>query len=77
VVRFGQVLLERDLWQEIFQGGEFCIAHETWYKIPFLYSKQVSSQYFGVKLPMSFCHRASVLDSPMDEFRIFEMIRKQ
>jgi len=33
-----------------------------------------SSQYFGVNLPMSFRRGASVLNSPMDEPRIFEMI---
>ena len=33
-----------------------------------------SSQYLGVNLPMSFCHGPSVLDSPIDQPRIFEMI---
>ena len=36
MVRSGHILLESDLWREIFQGGEFCIAHETWHDFPFL-----------------------------------------
>jgi hypothetical protein len=37
-------------------------------------ARYVSSQYFGVNLLMSFCRSASVLDSPMDQPQIFEMI---
>ena len=36
----------------------------------------VSSQIFGVNLPMSFHQGASVLDSPLDQAQIFEMIRE-
>jgi hypothetical protein len=35
---------------------------------------EVSSQYFGVNLLLSFRRGASVLDSPMDDPQIFEMI---
>ena len=36
VVRSGYVLLERDLWRAIFQGGEFYFSHETWHDFLFL-----------------------------------------
>lgn len=32
---------------------------------------------WGVNLPMSFCHGASVLDSPMDQPQIFEMMPRE